>query len=174
VGFPVIRTMPHLPTIGENMAHNPGAEKDPFGGTEWLTYAPATVTRDTAEKHSGAYSAKVTTTSTVTQGVQCRYWRIMAAGRCQTSAWVKGPAGMSLIVGMRQMRASGGGATDTQRVTYTLSGNWERLTSSPGGFPLNAAQGPWLCPLIVVINSALPPAIGTVFWVDDVEIKLIS
>ena len=168
--------MPHLPTLSENYARNPGAEQAPFAYPDWDRYGTGSVypVVDVVNPHGGTKCVKVTTTNNVNlQGVLTNQYRIIGRGTYRVGAWLKGPVGVVLRVGIRAIRGNGALMYEHYRVDYTMTGSWMLCNSSPWNIAANLNLWP-LCVNFQVHTNTPLPATGTVFYVDDVRVEQVS
>lgn len=135
-----------------NSIVNPGFEADTSG---WTTTGGATISRTTAEKHSGAASLQVVVASpTDAAGA---YYQVAAAEDqwWHGGVWVKAPAGLAL-----SLHISPGGET-TARTDFVGTGAWQFVMADA-----LMPTGSTFTRLYIKTNGAVS---GT-FYVDDAEI----
>lgn len=165
----MIRAFSHLYTPGSNYMSDPGAEASPRNTLFWYTNGSAVIAFDTAEKHSGNQSMKVTTGNTAANnGIVFRYQRLFGWGTIHTGVWVKGPAGVKLNLNALRCWATCVNWSTGGTVAKVCTGGWD-LMEIPGNF-LPVTNPQVIC-LRVIINE---PTVGVTIWVDDVSIAQFS
>lgn len=170
----MIGVLQHYPTLPENLAMEPDGEGSVSGAVTywWGNYAGPSRWWATDDFHSPTHSVRYTTVSagTSAEGCVCRNVRLIYTGVWIAGAWVKAPAGVVLMAGLRLMGTSGSLLGETHRVTYTADGTWQWLTSTPSGLNMGSdPRRPCCVGFQVHTTTPFPPA-GTQIYVDDVKV----
>lgn len=171
----MIRCLPQMYTIGENMHPVPDAESGYLNGVWWGQYWNCPRAIDNTDKHSGTYSVKYTRNygpaDNKKQGAICQTHRVVGhGGTYKASGWVKAPAGTRIIFTGRLVNTNntayseGAGANP-----YAASGNWEYRET----LPWTLAGKPYTLGLIVVGEDPMA-ATGLTIQIDDIRIWRVS
>lgn len=139
-----------------NWCKNPSFETNTTGWAQ-ATGAASTISRATAQFHSGTASLQVVTTgATPNQGAMYSpaVTTIPAGSPFSVAAWVLMPAGQSFEVAAF---SAGTGYVD-QKVTYTGTGSWQLVKAENG--IVGASQNPYL-----MVRTKT--AVALTFYVDD-------
>ena len=150
---------PVLGTCVTNLAVNPGTEVDTLG---WASRLSASVSRVTTQQHSDLAALQVVTPGTVADegvnmGTATGVTASGLAGNHTGSAWVKGTAGVALVMFVEDYTSAGTYVKGT-RVDFTATGGWQRVS----GIVNLAAAGSK-----VAVNVRTNTAIATTYYVDD-------